>query len=100
MEAVGRANRESVLCEYMLDMNQAIAVLNAMHHWTLQSENRNGNRRGYSCTIWDRSRIGAVGGRKFGKRVTGYGTTPVIAVVRAIEKLGDKVDGTGFRIVS
>jgi hypothetical protein len=60
----------------MRDMNQAIAILDAMHHWRLQVHNSEGRRRCYECTIWN-------GGR----RVNGYGQTPVAAIMRAIDNL-------------
>lgn len=60
----------------MRDMNQAIAVLDAMHHWTLQTHNRHGQRDGYECTIWND-----------GRRVTGHGRSPISAIMRAIDNL-------------
>jgi hypothetical protein len=86
----------------MHDMNQAIAVLSQMHHWTLQTHNRHGVRYCYSCTIWDRpspikrnGRTGFVGGR----RATAHGKTPLIAIAKAMEKVRDKKLGTGLKVV-
>lgn len=61
----------------MQNMIQAMAVLDAMHHWTIQTHNRNGERRCHECTIWN-------GGR----RVTAQARTPLAAVQRALSKLG------------
>ncbi len=58
------------------DMNQAVAVLSAMHHWTVKTVNGNGQRKAHECTIWND-----------GRRVTGQGRTPVAAVCRALSKL-------------
>lgn len=60
----------------MHDMNQAIAVLDAMHHWTLKPNNRMGERRSYECTVWNA-----------GRRVTGHGRSPVAAIMRALDNL-------------
>lgn len=60
----------------MRDMNQAMAVLAAMHHWRIQTHNRHGARSGYECTIWND-----------GRRVTGNSNCPLGAILRAVAKL-------------
>lgn len=72
----------------MQDMNQVIAVLDAMKHWRLQCENSTKRGRSYSCTVWNN-----------GKRVTSYARTPLMAATAAITKLNDKKVGTGLKIV-
>lgn len=57
-------------------MNQAIAVLDAMHHWTLKTNNSMLRGRYYECTIWND-----------GRRVTGHGRSPISAIMRAIDNL-------------
>ena len=58
------------------DMNQAVAILLGMHHWTVKTVNSKGKRKAHECTIWND-----------GRRVTGQGRTPVLAVCRALSKL-------------
>lgn len=60
----------------MRDMNQAIAVLDAMHHWSLKCNNSHGLRRNHECTIWN-----------CGRRVSACGQTPLAAIQHAIQKL-------------
>ena len=62
----------------MRDMNQAMAVLDAVHHWTLKTNNANGLRRSYECTVWNA-----------GRRVTGHGRSPIAAIMRALDNLKD-----------
>ena len=62
----------------ILDMANAIAVIDRMKHWKVQCENSDGKRR-YSCTLLD-------GGR----RVTCTRQSVLIAINAAIEKLAEK----------
>lgn len=57
---------------------EAIARLDAHKHWTLKTCNRLQNRAGYECVIWG-----------LGRRVTGYGRTPLLAIGKALGKLHD-----------
>ena len=71
----------------VFDMNQAVAVLSTMHHWTLKKNNRNGEFNSYECQIWN-------GGR----RVVAYSRdVPVTAVRNALEKLAS--NGTKLKVV-
>lgn len=57
------------------DANQAVALLDGMHHWTCSREN-SGDNRGYSVTI-----------THAGKRVTAYRRTFIDATIAAFAKL-------------
>ena len=63
----------------MQSLDQAVAVLSAMKHWTIKTVNRSGERRAHECTIWND-----------GRRVSAQGQTPLAAVERALTKLRGK----------
>ena len=58
------------------DLNQAVALMETMKHWTIKSVNRKDQRRSYECTLW-----------ADGRRVSAQSKTPLAAVTAAIGKL-------------
>lgn len=69
------------------ELTQAIAKLDRHKHWTLRTINRKASRRAYECTIWGE-----------GRRVSGQGGNPLLAILKAEEKLRLKT-GPNLRVV-
>ena len=72
-----------------MTIDQAIMIINAMKHWSVQCVNAKGSRKGYTCTLWND-----------GRRVTGQsGRSPLAAIQKAIAKLQQTTKGgTTIRI--